>query len=809
MIIPLSSPEQCSHFALTHNTNKDSYKPVQSIMSDFIDIDDQSSTLATDRSSDLQHLDFARSDVSLASNDSDSQAPPPDRSDFIIDWSRASLQNYEPPGLSTRERKAWHWGHGFEVRHRVLQKKGWACKYCYQASHVPQNHGWIYLDGSGSGNITDHLKNRHNTDKGGKLKKPEPLLESFRKAASKTPRDSEIYHRLVSSFDKDDFKNKLLRWIIQDDVPFDVVNSRFFRDLLMAANDALDDNGLIPGEIHNWIIKNFGSFKGVVTEKLATTQGQIHISFDMWTSRNQLCLCGIIVHFIDVNGKMFNFLLSIPEVLGRHSGANIAETVEEIVHEYNIQSRVGYFVTDNAGNNDTALDLISEELDFNAKHRRLRCMGHILNLVARSILFGSDPDALQMDTDKARQNIDEVTLWRRHGPIGKLHNTVKYVFQSPQRLQRFHDIQKLDDVAVSVPAHLQGTSSAEWWNLERDNDTRWNSTYNMIERALQLKEAVERFIDQEIDDFERNARRSARGQIASASKRPSIVDDNLSSDDWFVLTEYKRILEPLWEATMMLEGDAIEGRNGAIWEVLPAYEFILQQFYDLDERYKQDPEENAWNFHTSLQLGIQKLDDYYRLLDETPAYLAAVVLHPQLKWQWIEKIWSKKKNGKKWIRNGRAAVEDLWSREYKTLPIDDQTNMNPPPAKRVKSNSRISQFMANGCNSTEQQLPPNGLDDDYDWYISQSQVPKHEGEHFNPIQWWQSMRKWRSRLSRMALDLLSIPAMSAKAERIFSHGGNIIRPNRASLKPNTVAAAICLKQWDSEGVIEWKKTSSV
>ena len=55
----------------------------------------------------------------------------------------------------------------------------------------------------------------------------------------------------------------------------------------------------------------------------------------------------------------------------------------------------------------------------------------------------------------------------------------------------------------------------------------------------------------------------------------------------------------------------------------------------------------------------------------------------------------------------------------------------------------------------------------------------------------------------MALDLLSIPAMSAKAERIFSQAGNIVRPNRASLKSNTLAAVICLKQWEEEGMIKW------
>ena len=55
----------------------------------------------------------------------------------------------------------------------------------------------------------------------------------------------------------------------------------------------------------------------------------------------------------------------------------------------------------------------------------------------------------------------------------------------------------------------------------------------------------------------------------------------------------------------------------------------------------------------------------------------------------------------------------------------------------------------------------------------------------------------------MAIDLLSTPAMSAKAERIFSNTGNIVRPNRARLQADTIGAVICLKQWDEENVIDW------
>jgi len=78
--------------------------------------------------------------------------------------------------------------------------------------------------------------------------------------------------------------------------------------------------------------------------------------------------------------------------------------------------------------------------------------------------------------------------------------------------------------------------------------------------------------------------------------------------------------------------EALEGRNGALWEVLPMFEYILDCFYQLDFKYQDDDQSNGQLCHASLQLGIQKADDYYKKTDKSPAYLAAVILHPQYKW---------------------------------------------------------------------------------------------------------------------------------------------------------------------------------
>jgi hypothetical protein len=81
---------------------------------------------------------------------------------------------------------------------------------------------------------------------------------------------------------------------------------------------------------------------------------------------------------------------------------------------------------------------------------------------------------------------------------------------------------------------------------------------------------------------------------------------------------------------------------------------------------------------------------------------------------------------------------------------------------------------------------------------------ERERQADNPIAyWWNNRHRW-PRLSRFALDLLGILAMSAEAERVFRNTGNIVRLNRACLKADIIAASACLKQWDNSGAIQWK-----
>ena len=128
--------------------------------------------------------------------------------------------------------------------------------------------------------------------------------------------------------------------------------------------------------------------------------------------------------------------------------------------------------------------------------RRIRCFGHILNLVAKVFLEGDDHDLLQtLDLDSRRRLSleEEDTLlkqWRKRGPIGKLHNIIHFIRRSPQRRNKFVDIVQragLSPEALAELGDVVNERDSKFVQLVTDNDTRWNSIYLMIERALRLR----------------------------------------------------------------------------------------------------------------------------------------------------------------------------------------------------------------------------------------------------------------------------------------------------------------------------------
>jgi hypothetical protein len=356
------------------------------------------------------------------------------------------------------------------------------------------------------------------------------------------------------------FRQELINWIVRANIPFSGVEHPSFKNILMLLNPVACEV-LLPGRttVRRWVEERYVEEAALLREQLAASPYNIHLSFDLWTSPNSLALLGVVGHFVEDSTHLLRKqLLGIYRVKGSHSGENIAPTLARCIQDFGVDGRFGYFQSDNADSNNVCLlhtlallrsELTDTERRQLCRQRRLRCFSHILKLVVKAFLEGDSKHLLKslgVDFNSQHSLEEEEEMlkeWRKRGPIGKLHNIVHFIRRSPQRRDKFVDIVKKAGLSPEALIEL-GDAAVDggFVQLVADNDSRWNSVYSMIERAIRLRDQIELFC------------------IWSASetdaKRRLSGEDRLEPEDWVILTYVKSILEPIQRVTKMFEGHA-------------------------------------------------------------------------------------------------------------------------------------------------------------------------------------------------------------------------------------------------------------
>lgn len=145
----------------------------------------------------------------------------------------------------------------------------------------------------------------------------------------------------------------------------------------------------------------------------------------------------------------------------------------------------------------------------------------------------------------------------------------------------------------------------------------------------------------------------------------------------------------------MLEGKPGSGKFTSISMVLPCMEYLLEHLEKVPKSIFSLP--GGSSFKISVQAGWDKLDKYYKLLKDSPVYVASVVLDPRYRWAWLEHKWATRPQ---WLINARVQVQVLWEKEYRYIPLKDDTNINltdddddEPPEKRQKYSSDFDNWV--------------------------------------------------------------------------------------------------------------------
>ncbi|KAG9380938.1 hypothetical protein A1F94_008258 [Pyrenophora tritici-repentis] len=317
--------------------------------------------------------------------------------------------------------------------------------------------------------------------------------------------------------------------------------------------------------------------------------------------------------WIDTTGMRRVTALGMRRIYGEHTGENLGSVVLELLEEYDISGdQIGYFMLDNASANDTAVEFILKDLcpwmkSKQRRHRRLRCLGHVINLCCQAFLMGRNCEKYLAKLEKHHQRGDYTKveeLWKKFGCLGRLHNLVRYIRLTPQRREEF--------ATIIIGGDLSQFDGLE---LIQNNSTRWNSWFYSI-TCIKW-----------------------------------IANFKLDGQHWFELEKIELALKDFYAATLLSEG-----KKTSLADWFSTLDCLLREISETKDHYHDIHTEDDNNFTWKYLQGCAdaawlKCVEYYnnqqlnwqnRFPEDTdlpPAYYAAQILDPYRKWGWFRQEW--------------------------------------------------------------------------------------------------------------------------------------------------------------------------
>ncbi|POW04657.1 hypothetical protein PSHT_11141 [Puccinia striiformis] len=367
---------------------------------------------------------------------------------------------------------------------------------------------------------------------------------------------------------------------------------------------------------------------------------------------------------------------------------------------------------------------------FNASTNLLGCVAHVINLGAKAgmvVLRGIEDDGEEEEISMVDNDSDKPHPSRL----------------TPQCREQFREV-----VGFAQPDLRD--SGARLTTLKIDVSTRWNSTFEMFERAIQLRRSCDHCCEE------------------NTETRPYL----LSPSEGDQAANVMNLLQPLSEATTLLCGSHYPTINKA----LPIYIVLMKHLKQI--------EHNLYNQSQLIQPATQiitKLEQYLLAALIKPVYICAMILDPTFKTQICQK--------------NKAFLEEYYKLSVNIIlvtfreaarqlePKDTTTQPTPSTSSGIAKKPSLS--------SSELHGPVAVLEAEIDCYLKEDLKP----EKTDAPSYWAVQQKNYPVLSKMARRFLAVPATSAASERVSSRGRQIVSWQRSSLDPVTIKQLLCLKKW--------------
>lgn len=151
-------------------------------------------------------------------------------------------------------------------------------------------------------------------------------------------------------------------------LPIDIVTWPAFQKFCLCLNPFIESDLIVSRSILvEHITKLYNFHRDELETKFQNAKSLIHISAGLWTSPDEFSYLGVHAQWVDENYTLKKMLIGLPECEFSQLGPYLATNIMEIIQQFNLGSKIGYFTGDTAGSNDTCLEAVS--LALNNEHR--------------------------------------------------------------------------------------------------------------------------------------------------------------------------------------------------------------------------------------------------------------------------------------------------------------------------------------------------------------------------------------------------------------------------------------------------------
>ncbi|KAL4277822.1 hypothetical protein GQ457_03G012640 [Hibiscus cannabinus] len=518
-------------------------------------------------------------------------------------------------------------------------------------------------------------------------------------------------------FDQDNCRKALASMLIVDELPFVFVEHEGFRYFCkqLCPKFVPPSRKTVTRDCYSIFIEERSKLKDIFS-KLSS---RVCLTTDTWTSGQNLGYMCLTAHFIDDQWRFHKKIINFCPIPG-HSGEIIGKSIEKCLNEWNLR-KILTVTVDNASSNDVAIQYLRRRIThwggsvLDGQFLHMRCAAHILNLVVKD-------------------GLKELDL-----SIARIRGAVRFVRSSPNRLQTFKACMEEENITSKSYVCL-------------DIETRWNSTFLMLETALKFKKAFDNLYIK-------------GGAYCKELRRHFGVPDD---DDWRRIFGVRDLISSYCDhesESIRKMAHQMKVKHDKYWGHVDNLNILLFVALLLDPRHK-------WGFVKWIVCDTYDFESANSLLSTIKVTLKALYefyddAMPQ----------SKRKKGE--------------SSTSSSTPSSTRTTLHGMESSEKKID--VQQHYYNRYRMAKETLAICAEKTELEKYLSEEVEPNDL--NFDILEWWSGSQMRYPVLARMARDVLAIPIFTVASESAFSTGGRVLDSFRTSLTPRIVEALICSQDW--------------